>query len=107
MIQANESYSIQLEKFKDNILTFYDAGKSTFLMKNGTNVSTETFYMHVLRYYLPRIASNAFSIHKCGIGVFTMQGFERRNKESKRYMSLYSTVSIKLLLRSFYCPMCH
>ena len=31
---------------------------------------------------MPNIARHTFSKHELGLGVFTMQGFERRNKES-------------------------
>ena len=39
--------------------------------------------MHCLRFYIPKIAEETFQKHKLGLGIFTMQGFERRNKESK------------------------
>ena len=83
-----QSYPDEINKFKADVIAFYDTGSRTFLTKNGT--STETFYMHVLRYYLPVIADDTFSRHNVGIGVFNMQGFERRNKESKRCMTLFS-----------------
>ena len=42
----------------------------------------ESCYMHVIRFYMPKIAWETYQKHKCGIGIFTMQGCERRNKES-------------------------
>ena len=50
----------------------------------------ETFYMHVLRFYIPRIADDTFEKYNLGVGIFTMQGFERRNKESKNTFRRFS-----------------
>ena len=50
----------------------------------------ETFYMHVLRFYLPKIARVTFDKHGLGLGIFTMQGFERRNKESKNTLKRFT-----------------
>ena len=36
------------------------------------------------------MAKEAFEKHGVGIGIFTMQGFERRNKESKNCMKRFS-----------------
>ena len=46
----------------------------------------ETFYFHCLRYYIPRIARETYEDFKLGVGIFNMQGFKRRNKESKMMM---------------------
>ena len=83
-------YLTLLQKFKEDVKSFYDVGSRTFLISMASGKSTETFYMHVLRYYLPEIALKTFQIHKVGVGIFSMQGFERRNKESKRCMSQFS-----------------
>ena len=53
-----------------------------FLTKKETG-EDKTFYFHSLRYYLPKIVQDAWTKHSVGIGMFTMQGYERRNKESK------------------------
>ena len=50
----------------------------------------ETFYMHVLRFYLPQIAKKTLTDHELGLGIWTMQGFERRNKESKHTLKRFS-----------------
>ena len=39
--------------------------------------------MHCLHFYMPHIAQLTLERHGLGLGIFTMQGFERRNKESK------------------------
>ena len=50
----------------------------------------ETFYLHCLRFYIPRIAQITFDEDHLGVGIFTMQGFERRNKESKNIFKRFS-----------------
>ena len=39
-----------------------------------------TFYLHCARCHTPRIARYEFENLGCGIGTWTMQGFENRNK---------------------------
>ena len=60
-----------------------------FLTKGAVAGDDETFYMHCLRCYVPKIARTTFSDHLLGVGVFTMQGCERRNKETKRAFAHY------------------
>ena len=79
--------SEDIVKFNNNIKEFYDAGSRTFLSKKGSSSGTEeTFYLHALRYYMPDIVNATFERHQVGVGIFSMQGFERRNKESKNCM---------------------
>ena len=61
---------------------FKTCGASTFLTKNQPG-DRETLYNHVVWGYLPQMACETWQKHNLGIGIFTMQGFERRNKESK------------------------
>jgi hypothetical protein len=89
-IHDKETYKKQLELFENNVAEFYACGRSTFLA-NGK----ETFYCHALRYYSPVIAKDTFERHGLGIGIFSMQGFERRNKESKNMASRFLTNNIK------------
>ena len=74
---------------------FYTIGGRSFLTKKtissiGNIGNDETFYMHTLRFYLPQIADETLKKHNLGLGVFTMQGFERRNKESKNTLRRFS-----------------
>jgi hypothetical protein len=49
-----------------------------------TNIGgKETSYVHILRFVIGPLARLAFERHGVGIGVFTLQGYERRNQESK------------------------
>ena len=74
-------YLALLQKFKEDVKSFYDVGSRTFLISMASGKSTETFYMHVLRYYLPEIALKTFQIHKVGVGIFSIQGFESVTKK--------------------------
>ena len=78
----NGAYLDSIYHFESSLKRFYACGANTFLTKTETG-DIETFYMHVLRFYLPPLAHATFSEHNLGLGVFTMQGYERRNKESK------------------------
>ena len=40
--------------------------------------------MNFLRCYIPKISRGIFSDHHLGVGVFTIQAYESRNKETKR-----------------------
>ena len=79
----------QLLQFEKDVGDLYNYGKHSFLTKDVCG-DQETFYFHCLRFYLPKIAHHTWTKHKMGIGIFTMQGFERRNKESKNCMKRFS-----------------
>ena len=86
-----DEYYERISTFNTNLKLFYRIGRRTFLSIPGTTSGTsETFYMHALRFYIPRIVTETFERHHTGVGVFTMQGFERRNKESKNCMKRFS-----------------
>ena len=91
-----DSFPDQIIKFTNNIKDFYTCGASSFLTNKDIG-SEETFYLHALRYYIPGIATNTWSEHKAGIGIFTMQGYERRNKESKNTLRRYNNNKAKKL----------
>ena len=70
------------KKYEEDVKKFYAAGKTSFL-SSKTEGDIDTFYSNTIRFYMLQIAQTAFEKHKLGLGIFTMQGFERRNKESK------------------------
>ena len=79
-----EEYNERIDRFEEQVSKLYAIGGRTFLSKNGKPTgSEETFYFHVLRHYIVKIARETLAVHGVGIGIFNMQGFERRNKESK------------------------
>ena len=83
-ISDKEEYENKLLEFESNLKQFYNAGKHTFLTQNFSNPGDdETFYLHCLCFYMPKIANKTFEKHGVGLGIFTMQGFERCIKESK------------------------
>jgi hypothetical protein len=67
----------ELPDFENNLKLFIKSGRYSFLLND------EPFYFHCMRYYLPTIARQTFHSFQLGLGIFNMQGFERRNKESK------------------------
>ena len=75
-------YCIKVKLFTQNVKKFYKVGARTFLSKNYVG-DQENLYSHVLRFYIPQFADITFKRHGMGVGIFTMQGFEHRNKESK------------------------
>ena len=82
-------YELEMTRFEMNVRSFYECGSKTFLTQT-TCGDRETFYLHCLRFYLPEIMHTTWDEHGLGLGVFTMQGFERRNKESKNTMKRFS-----------------
>ena len=89
-VRNEEEYSSSIQKFKVNVIEFYKYGEHTFLSSPGRPGKEETFYTHALRFYLPSIVEITFERHQLGVGIFNMQGFERRNKESKNCMKRFS-----------------
>ena len=79
-----------MKTFVENVKKFYEIGKRSFLTKVKSKVGgDETFYLHCLRFYMPMIAKDTLEKHGIGLGIFTMQGFERRNKESKNTLKRF------------------
>ena len=71
-----------MDTFSRDAKRLYPCGKCRFLTRNVSGDS-ETVYTHVLKCYMPLIAEDTFEKFHLGLGVFSMQGFKRRNKESK------------------------
>ena len=88
-VRDEESHPSLIDKFKKNLIAFCKCGKHTFLTKRNTG-DDETFHFHCLRFCIPKIVDETWEKHKCGVGVFTMQGHERRNKESKNTLKRFS-----------------
>ena len=99
-VEDKEKYKVDMKNFEKNVKKFYDCGSRTFLSsKQGvSDGDEETFYTHVLRFYIPIIAIMTFERHEVGVGIFNMQGFERRNKESKNIMSNHSNNKGNILI---------
>ena len=82
-IDDTDWYLQKIDEYISNAKAFYLIGSTTFLTSSNNVGDLETFYMHAMRFYTPQLAKTTFERHGLGIGIFNMQGFERRNKESK------------------------
>ena len=87
-IENGTEYSQKMRTFNCDVKDLYKYGKTTYLRGNEYD---ETFYFHCLAFYLPKLARITFERHNLGLGIFTMQGFERRNKESKNCFKRFTT----------------
>ena len=81
-IESYDSYKEKIETYINNINLFYKYGRDT-IFTNTYVGDGETFYLHCAKFHVPRIARDALEVLGCGVGIWTMQGFEHRNKESK------------------------
>ena len=88
-IKNRPQYPEQIDDFKKQVTEFYEHGAKNFLTRTIIG-DCETFYTHTLRYYLPVIARSTFQDYRVEIEILTMQGFERRNKESKNTLRWFS-----------------
>ena len=84
-----EWYKSELLTFEQNVKQFYKVGASTFLTKTTTG-DKETFYLQVLRCYIPHLCQITLEKHRLGTGIFTMQGYKRRNHESKNCFRIFT-----------------
>ena len=83
-------YENKLACFIDNLKQFYKIGGESFLTKDkGNPGGDETFCMYCLRLSLPKLARTTLDKDGYGLGIFTMQGYERRNKESKNTLRCF------------------
>ena len=88
-VKDESSFPSLINNFKTNLSKFYKCGKFTFLTKRNFG-DDETFYFHCLRFYIPNIVDQTWEKHGLGVGIFTMQGYERRNKESKNTLRRFN-----------------
>ena len=63
---------IELEQLNSQL---YNNGTKTLLLYCVSG-DLETFYLHVLRWYLPGIIKRVHAKYKLGPGIFTMEAFE-------------------------------
>ena len=98
-IEDAAKYEAKLLDFEANLKLFYIIGAKTFFTKS-TIGDEENFYSHYLRFYMLHIARELFESHVIGLGIFTMQGFERRNKESKNTFKRFNNRKGNMLVQN-------
>ena len=84
--EDEEKYKNQMCLFKLLVAQFKLAAKSTiFAPRSATETedTNENYYSHVLINYTVPMMEQTFKKYKMGMGIYSMQGIERRNKESK------------------------
>jgi len=82
-VEEGNDYEEEIKTYEKNMIELYRCGAKTFFKKNGTVGPGETVYFHMLLCQVPYWARKTYARHGVGIGVFTLQGMERRNKETK------------------------
>ena len=73
---------IELEQLNSQL---YNNGIKTF-RSDRVHGDLETFYSHVLRWYLPDIIKCVYAKYKLGPGIFTMEAFEAMNFSTKNVL---------------------
>ena len=101
-VKDKASYPSKISKFESDVKKLYVVGAKKILSTQYVG-DEENFYSHCLRFYMPVIARKTFEDHGTGLGIVTMQGFEHRNKESRRHFNRHTNkkgnVSLKVMPR--------
>ena len=102
--QQKLEYENDIKMFKSNLLKYQEAASKTYLSKN-TMGDSENFYSHALFCYYPQLVDRIWKDHEMGVGMFNLQGMERRNKESKnaakRFCNGKFNVCVQTMRRKF------
>ena len=91
----------------DHMITLYKKEATKFLnnahascLTNKVQGDGETFYIHALSMYIPKIMRETYDSHMLGLGVFTMEGFEYKNYSSKHAIREHSNRKGNVCLQS-------
>ena len=98
-LTKRQQYERDIDTFKGSVKNLYTCGANTFLSTTRKG-DRETIFFHALRCYLPTLATETYNNHGVGLGVFSMQGFERRNKESKNTLRRFNNNKGNTLLQN-------
>ena len=98
-LSSCDDVTVEVSEFKKNVIEFCKCGSTTF-MQGEQMGDQETFYLHEVRNHLLQIAEKVFKKHQIGLGVFTMQGFEHRNKQSKQLFKFKTNTTGNIVLQS-------
>ena len=85
-IDPGTDYLKEVDKYESHFIRQEDA---PFLLKMESKE---------MCFYIPSHTRITFERHNLGIGIFNMQGFERRNKESKNIYKRFTNINKKELL---------
>ena len=96
ILMSKEMYMQNINTYTEKVTSMYDVGAKTVLTNNVSG-DHETFYYHVLRFYIPKIAKETYDKYKLGVSIYNMQGFERRNKNLRTYLD--DSVITKVILQ--------
>ena len=90
-VEDDEDYEAQIKQYEKNMVELYKCGSETFFKSvNGTPAMGETVYFHMLLCQVPKWARITYKRHGVGVGVFTLQGIERRNKKKKHQFTKHT-----------------
>ena len=81
-VNSHESHMEEIQDYEMKMNTFYYHG-SFCIFTNTVKGDGETFYCHIAKHWIPNMARWTLDNLGCGVGIWTMQGFEHRNKQSK------------------------
>ena len=77
-----EQYLNEIKEYECNMSKFYEYGIDT-IFTDTVRSDGEIFYCYCAKCCVPRIARVILDKLNCGVGIWTMQGFEHWNKQSK------------------------
>ena len=80
-VDSSDKNLIDIETCIENMNCCYDFGSKSTLTGTVTG-GRETFYCHVEKCYITRLAKETFDIFGYGVGIWTIQGFKNRNNQS-------------------------
>ena len=74
------------KEYENNAKLLFTNGFLSFMERNDGSGAGESFYLHVLRHYMPHHMRVTYQRHRLGIAIFSMEGFEYKNYTSKYVM---------------------
>ena len=81
-IESENEYNQKMEEFERNVKQFYMVGEKCFLTKNNIG-DDETFYMHVLRFYMLDVDKIHIQNIKLGLVCLQCRGLNTKIKNPK------------------------
>ena len=100
-INDKKKYNNQRALYKLLIAQLKHAALETILAPTNaseTVTKNENYYVHVLINYTPTMIDQTYEQYGFGLGIFSMQDIERRNKESKNCAHRFSNHKYNLCI---------